>query len=268
VLSSEFLEMIDLQQKGVASLHGDGGDAGGRGRFEGAGADDGNVEAHVLARLGDLDDDSLPLPEFPAAADGGVGPVESLDGKDGPLLHDHGLTDVESAHFLRNAMAESDVVEQARFRLGPRDKTFACKMPLQKGGREQEGDAGFFKFVGDRSKERLGIALPELCQQEEGMEVGAEVEEIPRGDLARHHRGSGPALLGGIDESAELADAHPLDLIHESGKRGIGLSLESGCNHFGNAGFSGALRRKAGIGAVTGDQKECLWLLHDPRGYP
>ena len=100
------------------------------------------------------------------------------------------------------------------------------------------------------------------------MKVGPEVEEIPRRDLARHHRGGGTALLGGVDHAAKLADAHPMDLVHESRQRRIGLPLEGGGFDPIHARLAGPFHCKERVGAVAGDQEECLGLLHDPQRLP
>lgn len=99
------------------------------------------------------------------------------------------------------------------------------------------------------------------------MKIRPQVEEVSRGDLTRHHRSGGTALLGGRDEAAELSDAHPDDLVDKIGKRRIGFPLEGSGHNLGDAGFAGSLGGKPGVGTIAGDQKECLGLLHDPEGY-
>ena len=98
------------------------------------------------------------------------------------------------------------------------------------------------------------------------MKIGPQVEEISGGDLTRHHRGSSPTLLSRGDQAAELADAHPVDLIHKASYRGIRFSLEGCCDHTAHARLARPLHCKQRVGAVAGDEKECLWLLHKPEG--
>ena len=98
------------------------------------------------------------------------------------------------------------------------------------------------------------------------MKIGAQIEEISGCDLPRHHRGGGSAFFCRSDQVAELAHPHPVNLVDETGECRIGLSLEGGGLDPGDACLAGTLRRKAWVGSVPCDQKECLWLLHDPEG--
>ena len=88
-------------------------------------------------------------------------------------------------------------------------------MFLHENGRRQQFDADFPNLVGDRAENRLRIALAELGEQHERLQVRAQVEEILRMNLAGHHRVRRPGVFEEAEQLPELADAHPFDVIDE-----------------------------------------------------
>jgi hypothetical protein len=72
-------------------------------------ADDGNVEAHVLVRLGDLDDAHAGAGQVPGARDHGVGAFHRLDRDDRRGFHGDGLPDVEAGNRVGDPVAELEV---------------------------------------------------------------------------------------------------------------------------------------------------------------
>ena len=79
--------------------------------LDGRTTDGGHVEAHVLLRFGDLDDDKAARgAKLAGAEDGPIRAFNGLDSKHGPFFHGHALTDVEPAHFLGKLPAEVDVL--------------------------------------------------------------------------------------------------------------------------------------------------------------
>ena len=94
----------------VWRFDGEDGGAGGDERLDGAEADGGDVEAHVLLRFGDFDDGEAALrAEFAGAADAGVGAFDGFDGDRGAAFDGDALADVEPAHLLGERPAELDV---------------------------------------------------------------------------------------------------------------------------------------------------------------
>ena len=74
-------------------------------------ADGGDVQAHVLMHVGDLDErPTADLAEFSRAVDHGVGPLDGLDGDDVFVHHGDGLSDVEPADGLADVPSEADVI--------------------------------------------------------------------------------------------------------------------------------------------------------------
>ena len=111
-------------------------------------------------------------------------------------------------------------------------------------------------MIGDCSEERLGIAFLELGQHEQCGEVGAEVEEVFRRDLAGHDGLCRTGLFGVGREFAELSDPQPTQVVHQAGQCRIGLVLERGgakAFHPLAAGSLGELER---IVSVPGDDEK------------
>src|SRR5262245_12944039 len=77
-------------------------------RLDGRRPDGWHVEAHILLRFGDLDDDEASLAtKLTGAEDRAVGPLDRLDGEDRLVLDGDALADVEPAHLLRELPAEA-----------------------------------------------------------------------------------------------------------------------------------------------------------------
>lgn len=109
---------VFTQEEGQSGFDDDGIDAGLGGGLDGAGADNGNVEAEVLVGLGNFHHHGLPLAECAAALEGFVGAFESFNGEHGAFFHDYGLADVEVTDFFGNAKTEGGIVALAIGQLG------------------------------------------------------------------------------------------------------------------------------------------------------
>ena len=85
-----------VDDQGRAGVDRERRDAGGADGGQGRDADDGHVEADVLLRLGDLDDDRAGSRHAAPLAQRRRRSFHRLDGHDGAILHDDGLADVEA----------------------------------------------------------------------------------------------------------------------------------------------------------------------------
>src|SRR5438093_13719771 len=86
-------------------------------------SDNGNIEAHILVRLGDFDHDSALARKQAAAFDRVVCAFERLDRYDRSVIHDHSLANVESCNFLRYLPAKLDIFFFAMRKLWSRDQS-------------------------------------------------------------------------------------------------------------------------------------------------
>ena len=241
----EGAEAVGFDEEGAAGFDGEGGESGGGAGFEGAGADDGDVEAEVLVGFGNFDRDGLAATHECAAFDCFVGPFESFNGEDGAVADDDSLPDVEAADFFGDAPAEGDVI-------------VGSEKIVEVGGGGEEFDPLFGEGVGHGAEEGFGVTFFELGEKEEGGEVGAQVEEIFRRELAGHDGVAGAGFFGVGEELAELSDAKPTEVIDFGGEGGIGFVLEGGgaeaCDT-GSAGGGGELER---VASVAGDDEK--WI--------
>src|SRR5205807_2671407 len=81
--------LLLVEDDGPAGLDGQDAPAGPVHRLDGRAANRGHVEAHVLLRLGHLDDDEgAGAAQLAGTGNGAVGPLDSLDGQHAAIL-DH-----------------------------------------------------------------------------------------------------------------------------------------------------------------------------------
>ena len=122
--------------------------------------------------------------------------------------------------------------------------------------RREELDAERRHLRGDRAEDRLGVALLQPCEEEERFEIRAQVEEVARVDLARHHRAPDTGFFEKPEHLPELADPHPLDPVHELRQGRIGLPGESGGHDPRDARSPRRARHSQRVGAIAGDDCE------------
>ena len=246
----EGAEALGFDQQGASGFDGERGESGGGAGFEGEGSDDRHVEAEILVGFGDFDRDSLSATHEGTALDRVVGAFEALDGEDGAIAHHDGLSDVEAADFFGDAETEGNVVMDAAARFRSGKVPFGREELVEVGGGGEEFDAVLGEGVSHGAEEGFGVAFFEFGEEEEGGEVGAEVEEIFRGELSSHDGVVGAGFFGVSDQLAELADAEPTEVIDFGGEGGIGLALEGGGAEAldpGPAGRGGELERLASV---------------------
>lgn len=246
----------EVEEEDAARLGDEAAETGGGGDLEGLLADDRDVEAEVLVGLGDFDDEAAAATERAAALDRFVGAFEGFDGEDGAVFHDDGLADVEAGRFFGDAEAEGGVGEFAALEFGTGEVAGGGERIFEKGGRGEEGDTCLREQVGDGSEEGLGVAFLELRENEEGADVGAEIEEIFWRDLPGHDGVGGTGFLRGVGELAELADAEPDQLIGVGGGGGRRLVLESRDGEVSDPGGAGGAGGELGVAPAAGDEEE------------
>ncbi len=255
MLVGQRAEVVGFDEEGAAGFDGEGGEAGGGAGFEGEGSDDGDVEAEVLVGFGNFDGDGLAAAQEGAAFDGFVGAFEAFDGEDGAVADDDGLPNVEAADFFGDAEAEGDVVVDAGAGFGAGEVSGGGEEFVKEGGGGEEFDAVFGKGIGDGAEEGFGVAFFELGEEKEGGEVGAEVEEIFRGELAGHDGVVATGFFGVGEELAELADAEPAEVIDFGAEGGVGFVLEGGGEEAGDAGAAGGGGELERVASVAGDDQ-------------
>ena len=123
---------------------------------------------------------------------------------------------------------------------------------MDRGG--EQGDARAGELVGNCAEDGLGVAGPEFSEEHERLEVGPEVEEVAGVNLAGHD-GFAHAFVFEIgNHAAELADAHPLDVVHQGGKPRVGLGGEGGGDDLPDAGGPRLASEDERVGIVAGDE--------------
>ena len=175
-----------VEEEGAASFDGYGGDARLACGFEGVAADDGDIESHVLVGFCDFDKGGFAICEVAPAPDAGVCALEGFDSEDGAVANDYGLADVEAADFFCDVEPEGDVIECSFFYFGACNEAGCGEVALHEGGGGKELDSNIFELGGDCAEEGFGVTDFDFCKEEEGMEVGVEVEEVLWGNLASH----------------------------------------------------------------------------------
>ena len=96
----------------------------------------------------------------------------------------------------------------------------------------------------------------EFGEDEEGFEIGAEIEQIARCELAGHQRAGGSGFFRSVEEAAHLTYAHPLDRIDQRNIFRLRLPLEGGHDDPRDPGATGALDHKARVVPSSCDQKQ------------
>lgn len=240
----------------------DGVDSGGVRGFEGGWTDDWNVEAEVLVGFGDFDDGCLASPEFTAAKDGRVGAFKAFDGEDSAFFDDDGLSDIEAAHFFCDVKAEGEIFEQAAVRCGAGEMPFWREKRVHEGGGGKQGDADLSALGGDGSEDTFRVSFLEFGENEEGFDIGSEVEEVFGSDLSGHDGGAGTRFLEVFEQGSQLADSEGGDIVDEGCKFGLGLIEECRGDDAFDSGFPRFLCEDQRVRAVSRDDGEAFRDVH------
>ena len=141
---------------------------------------------------------------------------------------------------------------------GPSWKPLAGIKGLQPRRGLDQLDPVLFQLIGNGAEDRVRVLFLEPQQQGQRAEVGAEVVEVLRGDLARHDALADAAAGEGGDHLRELADLEPDDLVHQRGERGVGFAFERDGHEPLDplaAGFSGEDQRQR---TIAGDNPQAV----------
>ena len=134
-------------------------------------------------------------------------------------------------------------------------RAFARDMVFEEGRGRQKLDPGRGEFGGHRTKKRFSIPFFQAGEKDECAEVRAQVEKIPRRDLAGHQRLGGTGFFCGGDQLAELPDLHAKDFVRKQLHFRQGLPLECGQRHPPHAGGARGLNHQARVVAAPGNQE-------------
>ena len=149
-----------LEQEGATGFDGDGTHFRLPCDAQSFGANDGNIETHILIRLRHLDHDRVLLAEQTAPPDCFIRAFKSFYREDRPAFHDDGLTDVERAKLFRNLKSEVNVFFFGLFEFRAGNVPGRREEMIEKGRGGQELDVDFRELITDRAEDRFGVALP------------------------------------------------------------------------------------------------------------
>ena len=175
-------------------------------------ADDRHVEAHVLLRLGHLDDPHAGPGELPGAADHLVGPFHRLDRDHRLVLHGDRLADVERRRSRRPCGSRTRNPRAPRS-LGARSVSTPSpgEQRLEERRRVQQLDALVAHHVGDRRNQRIGVARLEPGEHRQQRQIGHDAgEDLDVLDLPGHHRLGDAGRLENLDALAQVAERDPV----------------------------------------------------------
>ena len=140
---------VDRQHRGAGAAH----------RLNRRQTDDRHVEAHVLLRLGHLDDGAARSGEIAGARDHLVGALHRLDRDDRLVLDGDRLADVQRRRSRRPCDSRSRDPSAVPRSARARSSTPAPRQQrLQQRRRIEQLDAPSLHDVGDRGNERIGVA--------------------------------------------------------------------------------------------------------------
>src|SRR5919198_1146185 len=104
-------------------------------------ADSGNVEAKILLRLTDFDDDEAGFCQAPASLNGCISAFDGLYRHYDSMFHDDRLTDAETTHFFGDTEAQLDIFPLAWLRSSASQHTFQRNDMRQTQSRREDRDS-------------------------------------------------------------------------------------------------------------------------------
>jgi len=194
-------------------------------------------------------------PSFPASMPRGeasVGTLESFDREDDPVFDDDDLADLKARHFFCDAIAESTSSSVRRKALARREN-FPRHQWLEPWRRFDEFNAIFAEFVGDRTEDRVRIFFFHAQEQREAAQVGANIKNVFRRDLAGHNTMADAGVLESGNQFGKLADTNPMHGIDQVLKGAIGFAGKTDGNDAFNPGATRLARDFKRQGTATGD---------------
>ena len=262
-----------IEQERAAGFEGEAGGTGGAHGFDGAEADDGDVEAHVLVGLGDFDDGERAAEggggvaeaahEVAGAGDGGVGAFHGFDGDAGLGRDDDGLAEIVGGDGAGYGAAVGDVFLLVFGGGAAGEDAGGGEERLEILRRGDELDAFVGENLGDGAEEHVGVSGAEIEEEFGEAPVGADGgEDLGVFDLAGHGGAGDAFALEGFDEAGEFAEGEPVDAdVWVGGGSGVDLGVGfflDGGDDYGEAVGAGGVKEKKGEAAVAGDDAESL----------
>lgn len=227
---------VSVDDDRLARLDRDRGPFGGMDHLDRLGADGGDIEAHVLVRFGDFDEDpAAAAAEFTGPADAGVGPFDRLDRQDGAVFDGDALADVEPPHLFGDVPTEADVAIELGGAVFSGEPPFVGEQFGGEVGRRGHGHGMSLVHLGHRGQQGIvpRVALAAEQQRAEGseaLEVGgvsqprrAAIEEVGLEKLARHRDFLDAEFAEVADMGTEPADTGPEDVVTEVFEVVIGM---------------------------------------------
>ena len=209
-----------IERDGALGEHGDAAQPGLKRAHDRARADGRHVDAHLLARLGALDQHAATATDAAlrlATLQGeprqhGVGVLGAFDGLDAPVGDDHRLSDIERAERAHDVEAARDVDHLVRLGLHRAERTIADEQRGQHVDRRDDLEALAFEEAHDAAQHAIvargGDDARYGRQVEKETEVrldGAEIGPAHRAD--DDHLGD-PGVAQRLQHAADLRPAH------------------------------------------------------------
>ena len=157
---------------------------------------------------------------------------KALDREDGSFLDDGQLADLEPADFFGYLESETHVFPLFGGEFWAQVETFGGHVRAEPGGGLDEFDPFAAEFLGDRPKDGMGVLGLEFQKEGQSAEVGSDVEEIARSDLARHDTFADFLLLERLNHFSELAHLDPGDVIDEFSQGRVSFAIEGHGDNF------------------------------------
>jgi hypothetical protein len=132
----------------------------------------------------------------------------------------------------------------------------ASNMIIEEGHGIEELEASFRELICDFTKQGLCIAALQLCEEDQRSNVGAQIEQVSRCELARHHRVARARFLRCIEQLAKLAHAQPMNLIRRGAGRFRRFAFEGRKGNSFNSGCSRRFHHEGGIATSPCDEKK------------
>ena len=228
MLLGKLRAIVLFEHQCFAGFEGEHSDPSSRAGFERLRADAGDIEAQIVFFTGDFDSHrATVLPgEFAAAREAFVRALKALDGEHRAVFDDHNLADLKAGDFLGDAKAKCHVLQLVRGELRTETETAGGHQWFEPRNGFDEFDPVFFQFVGDRTKNGVGVPFFDFEEERHRPQVGTEIEKIFGSDLPDHDALMNIAAGEGGNHLGKLADLEPDDFVHQRGQCGIGLSIK------------------------------------------
>src|SRR5512146_254886 len=208
-----------VEEKALPCIEGETGRSGSPHDFDGANANDGDVETHVLLGLGNLDDgkgtverrslfaQGLGTHDGAGALDGSVGALHRFESNTRAMGDYDGLSEVVLAERAGDLASVGNVGQLLLARCASGQDAGLGKERLEIGGRVQECDAFILENLGYGANKRVGVAGGQRQQHLRETPVRADAaEDLLVLDLSGHYGALNALALEGLDELGKFSE--------------------------------------------------------------